>query len=297
MLAEEGEGGWRLLAPRPLDALRLDETVHPLRPLKVPEGAETNLPPGLVPVGLPHPGLKAKPAPLPPFWYWESLCQWLAEDAPKGFCPEGQEGPALEVRTHVSLVPETGTAEEGALFQTQGLRFAQRAPVGFRRVALSLWPDDPVELEGIHPLGGERRLAYWWAGGPGIPPLPEEVVKGVLRHRAARVVLLTPGLFGGAFLPQGGSIGGGQVVAALVGRAVPVSGWDLKRGRPKPSRRAVPAGSVYFVRLPEGWGEEEVCDWLGSVWFKNISDGEQDRRDGFGLAVVGVWKGDFLVWG
>jgi hypothetical protein len=31
-----------------------------------------------------------------------------------------------------------------------------------------------------------------------------------------------------------------------------------------------------------------VSAWLEKVWWKEISDDEQDRRDGFGLAVVGV---------
>ena len=296
LLAEEAGEGWRLLAPRPLDALRLGERMYPLRPLGVPEGAGTNLPEGLFPVGLEDPSLKEKPAPLPPFWYWESLLQWLKEDAPKGFSPEGHGGPVLEVRTHVSLDPLTGTGREGALFQTQGLEFARKEAGEVRRLALVLWPDDGWTLEGVHPLGGERRLAHWWAGGPSMPEVPEEVVEGVLRHRAARVVLLTPAFFAEAYLPAGREISGARVVGALVGRAVAVSGWDLREGKPKPSRRAVPAGSVYFVRLPEAWGDEAVRNWLDSLWFRNISHGEPDRRDGFGLAAVGVWDGNLRAW-
>lgn len=64
LLAEEEQGEWRLLVPRPLDALRLGETVHPLRPLKVPEGAGTSLPQGLTPVGLPRPHPKGKASPF-----------------------------------------------------------------------------------------------------------------------------------------------------------------------------------------------------------------------------------------
>ena len=86
------------------------------------------------------------------------------------------------------------------------------------------------------------------------------------------------------------------VVAAVVGRPVAVSGWNLKEGKPKPSRRAVPAGSVYFVRFPEAWGEGEVRDWAGKVWFQNLSEEEQDRRDGFGLAALGLWDGKLRRW-
>lgn len=298
LLAEAEGEGWRLLLPRPLDAVRIGEAVYPLVPLRLPEGAGTNLPAGLLPVGLDPEAPRGKPEPMPPFWYWESFQAWLLEDTPEGFRPEGHGGPTPEVRTHVSLDPSTGTGLEGALFQTQGLEFGRREEKKgeVRRLALVVWPEDGLEVEGVHPLGGERRLAYWRQGGPAIPPVPREILEGLLRHRAARVVLLTPAFFAGAFLPRGGSLVGAQVEAAVVGRAVVVSGWDLGEGKPKPTRRAVPAGSVYFLRLPEEWDEAQVRAWLDAVWFRNLSDGEQDRRDGFGLAAVGVWSGVPLEW-
>lgn len=290
LLAEEGKEGWRLLLPRPLDALRLGETLYPLRPLELPRGAGTNLPEGLLPVGLPSPSLKEKPAPLEAFWYWESFLRWLLEDAPEGFSPEGHGGPTPETRTHVSLDPAAQTAREGFLFQTSGLEFAR----GRNRLALVLWPEE--EVEGVFPLGGERRLAFWRKGGPGVPPLPEALVQSLVQSKAARILFLTPAFLEGAYLPKGGAFRGARVVAAVVGRPQAVSGWDLREGRPKPSRRAVPAGSVYFVRLPEAWGEAEVRSWAGGIWFQNLSDAEQDRRDGFGLAALGVWDGKLRKW-
>ncbi|MEZ0348117.1 MAG: type III-B CRISPR module-associated protein Cmr3 [Thermus sp.] len=295
LLAEEGEGGWRLLVPRPLDAVRLGERVYPLRPLEVPPGAGCNLPEGLVPVGLPSPSLKEKPGSLPAFWYWESFLDWLLQDAPQDFEPKGHAGPEREVRTHVAL-SEWGAAREGALFQTSGLEFARKEKGAFRRLALALWPEDGKDLEGVYPLGGERRLAYWRRGGPPLPPLPEAVLAGLLRHRAARVVLLTPGFFRGAYLPEGKAFFGAEAVAAVVGRPVVVSGFDLAKERPKPSRRAVPAGSVYFLRLPEAWGEGEVRAFAERVWMQNLSEEDQDRKDGYGLAALGVWSGEPFRW-
>ncbi|MDW8358552.1 type III-B CRISPR module-associated protein Cmr3 [Thermus sp.] len=299
LLAEEAETGWRLLAPRPLDALKLGERVYALRPLEVPEGAGTNLPQGLFPVGLPKTGLKGKPSPLPAFWYWEDWQRWLLEEAPEGFQPKGHGGPTLEVRTHVSLRPEAGTAREGALFQTSGLEFAYRRGEGDgrpHRLALALWPEDGVEVEGIHPLGGERRLAYWRRGGPPLPPMPSGLLEALWEHRAARIVLLTPAFFRKGYLPEKDAFLGAQVVGAAVGRPVVVSGWDLKEGRPKPTRRAVPPGSVYFVRLPGEWSREEVRAFAEKVWLQNLSEEETDRKDGFGLAALGVWSGKPWRW-
>jgi len=71
-----------------------------------------------------------------------------------------------------------------------------------------------------------------------------------------------------------------RVVSASVAGAVPVSGWDMARRGPKPSRFAVPAGSVYYLdgtitNLP-------TC----------LADSEQDRRQGWGCYLTGVWSHD-----
>jgi CRISPR-associated protein Cmr3 len=59
--------------------------------------------------------------------------------------------------------------------------------------------------------------------------------------------------------------------------------------RPKPSRRLVPAGSVYFLKLD---GSDAAIDqFIDATWLQAISDDEQDRRDGFGLALFGAWDG------
>lgn len=285
-----GGRGWRLLAPRPLDALKLGEALYPLRPLELPQGAGTNLPEGLSPVGLPSPALKEKPAPLPAFWYWESFLEWLLQDAPAGFAPRGHEGPVPETRTHVALDPAAQTAREGFLFQTSGLEFV-------RGGAASPWCSGPRgrSPRGSSPWGGEapRLLAERRArgsspargGGGGAPP-----------PQGGPPRLPHPRLLGEAYLPKGRAFQGASVVAAVVGRPLAVSGWNLKEGKPKPSRRAVPAGSVYFVRLPEAWGEGEVRDWAEKVWFQNLSEEEQDRRDGFGLAALGLWDGKLRRW-
>jgi CRISPR-associated protein Cmr3 len=74
--------------------------------------------------------------------------------------------------------------------------------------------------------------------------------------------------------------------AALVGRPETISGWDFHARAPKATRRLVPAGSVLWLTL-EG-DPEKRCEWLERVWMQNVSDDETSRRDGFGLAVVGV---------
>jgi CRISPR-associated protein Cmr3 len=49
-------------------------------------------------------------------------------------------------------------------------------------------------------------------------------------------------------------------------------------------KRISPAGGVYFFEIAEG-----SASGLADRWLESVSDDEQDRRDGFGLAAWGVW--------
>ena len=77
--------------------------------------------------------------------------------------------------------------------------------------------------------------------------------------------------------------------AAAVGRPLIVSGWDMLAKKPKPSRRLAPAGSVYFVDLS---GVDDIEAWVRGRWMKVLPEqpNQQSRCDGYGLAVVGVWR-------
>lgn len=298
LLAERKEKGWELLAPTPADAVLLSQGkesfLYRLVPLRL-GNAETNLPEGLFPVGIPHPDNKSKPLSLPRFWYWSALERWLLEPplkAEQSGEELGHNGPQGEVRTHLKLDPETQTAEEGYLFQTSGLEFTHLPPSAplsqAQRLALAVWVEGAPG--GVFPLGGERRLAIWWNESIPLPQPPAELLQLLVQHQAARVIFLTPAAFRAGYLPMDGRLHGAGIEAVALGRAVVASGWDLEHHRPKPSRRLVPAGSVYFVRFA-GWSEAQIEEWLHGVWMQNLSDEAQDRLDGYGLAVVGSWTG------
>jgi CRISPR-associated protein Cmr3 len=195
---------------------------------------------------------------------------------------------------------------DGMLFQTAGLRFLQKGkiPLAPRRFALSLWCQGAtvagrcLELrQQLAPLGGERRLARWSPASEGWPEMPGELKETIVESRRARLVLLTPALFEHGPLPawSGGAwpLGKGvnvSIRAAAIPRPEVVSGWDLAKGTAKPTRRLVPAGSVYFVEL--AGTPEALRQWCEETWLACVSDDAQDRRDGFGLAVLGTWKED-----
>ena len=70
-----------------------------------------------------------------------------------------------------------------------------------------------------------------------------------------------------------------RLVCAAVARAEVVSGWDMARWQPKPSHRAAPTGSVFWLDVPQGAGPQ--------LWGRSMCTG-QWLRDGWGVCVVGT---------
>lgn len=294
-LDHHGEiGGW--LAPAPADALLIaDDDGRPLRrqlaPLAAPAEARHNLPADLMLIG-PRRYDPKKPLPAPPrFWHWGELARWLQApaDGPVALEDLGLRGPAEDRRTHVRINPEALTAEEGFLFQTIGLDFSEGA-----RLALAVVADRALAYSGgLAPLGGERRLVTWRPSEQSPPPPPAELLTAIAETGHCRVVLLTPAHFAQGFRPawllepRHGVTP--TLKAALVPRPQVVSGWDFEVGRPRPTRRLAPAGSVFFLKL--GGQAEAIKTWVTKLWLETISDSPQDRADGFGLAIVGTWSG------
>lgn len=226
-----------------------------------------------------------KPAAGPRWWRWKSLLEWLErppaavwDDAP---AEVGVDDFDRERRTHVAIDSGTQTAEDGALFQTEGRRlvtFASRGGSARTVVRYALLARSGTDLEpGLVPLGGERSAAFLRT-----LPVPDLSCPAALRRLEkganARVVLLTPAIFAEGSVPA--TIHGARVIAAHVDRPDVVSGWDFAENRPKPTRRMAPAGSVYWVEVPD-------AGWAARAWLEPAST-DAERRDGFGLTVVGV---------
>ncbi len=319
--------------PAPLDALLMGlgsessgYELYRLRPEQLRKGELTNLPEGLEPVFAPEDAPKGKPASMPAFWKEEQFMKWLVDELQGPIFVEspadlGIEGLPRDYRTHVKIDSQSQTAEESMLFETSGLAFVyaetrreregsvrgERAQLsGLRELSLLIRVrGEPPEgcgqkmdalLGGVHPMGGERRLALWKVANEDVWPAepPEGLVEKVVEDRRARLVLLTPADFNAngnkePYLPPGKHFGGAKVRAAAVGRPLTVSGWDMLAKKPKPSRRLAPAGSVYFVDLS---GVDDIEAWVRDRWMRVLPEqpNQQSRCDGYGLAVVGVWR-------
>jgi len=244
--------------------------------------------------------IKEKTHPRPSrYWRWKPYRDWLASpmDGPEILKDLGIVNLHQESRTHVSVSPETQAALPGALFQTSGLEFTYlERDEGTRAVLseakrLALWLETDADIrKGIGFLGGERRITRWREVQTAFKNPPPDIIRKIIDERACRLILLTPACFYSGFLPEWIiSKFGVHIEAAIVNRYQTISGWDYELGEPKPTRRLVPAGSVFFLKLDSG--ESNIKKFVDAVWMNSISDDEQDRRDGFGLAILGTWDG------
>ncbi|HGX94025.1 MAG TPA: type III-B CRISPR module-associated protein Cmr3 [Candidatus Tenderia sp.] len=308
-----------VLFPAPQDALLLRLDSHDekqairvaLRPTKRFQSVQTNLADGLRPVA-PDTDTRTKRHPKSPaFWRWQEMRTWLQapQEGMVTLSDLGVRPLPTDVRTHVSIQATSGTAEEGALFQTAGLTFVHvpgteqsdgHAHQGQPRLAeaaelaLVIQTDAPLQSH-LGALGGERRLAAWKASDENmLPACPDEVRKAIKTTKRGRLILVTPAHFKRGFLPtwvceQHPSGIKLRIAGAAVGRPVHVSGWDYKERAPKPTRRLAPTGSVYFFEIEEG-DDAAIERFIDEIWLGSISDDAQNRRDGFGVALLGTWK-------
>ena len=231
---------------------------------------------------------------------------------------------SLDTRIHIQMDADRYTAAEGALFETVGLEFlikttnsdSKLSLSAVERLALVVDVDEdylknhPIGgrllsmYEGPSYLGGERRIVNWQRvkQETQLPccseNLKERIITHIRTHNACRLILLTPGYFERGYRPQwfieharqqyGLQI---ELAAIAIQRPVVVSGWDMQHGKPKRSRRLAPAGTVLFLNFPER-AADKIERWVRDMWLHSISEDEQDRYDGGGLAIFGTWSGE-----
>ncbi len=307
-----------------------DKSLLALRPIDDDSYGKNNgcdLPMELVPALLPASvGDDFKPGKTPAFWSTKRMAEWLADSSGQigttstfeDWGDEYLESMPQEERTHAKIFPDFGAASDGDLFSTMALDFSRTDRDGVIRIALRVQPDTKFEgeirqLNSMHPCGGERRLVRWQANSKANWNIPESLKVAFAKAdqsgiRRVRLVLATPGLFEGLDGNQQGWKPGWlaetehgyvgcppgtttrlRLVSAVVDRWRAISGWSLERGQvgAKAVRRMVPAGATYFL---EATGKEPLSDLATNLWLQSVCDNEQDQRDGFGVALWGLWN-------
>ncbi len=301
--------------------------LHQLVPLKMRNGiAYTALSyeqkPTLALVGLVHPKPDKPAKQLPLYWHWEAFERWLidpaAECGPVTLHKQGHNGPQREQRVHVSIDATTRAAYDGRLFGTSGLEFthieqnrettqASDTLRNAKRLALAVSVDEENSFadnmrDGLAAFGGERRTASWRKSTITLPICPPAIEKAIVTSssKACRIILLTPAYFTNGYLPtwltQPRYGVTPELRATAVQRPHVLSGWDIENRRPKPTRRLAPAGTVLFLKL--NGSDEAIKQWVHELWMQCVSDDaeqekDENRQDGFGLAAIGTWSGNF----
>ena len=212
--------------------------------------------------------------------YWldgAGLTQYLAGQTPdpKHFVAEGclwlREG-----RFGVGIDSAVQRPEEGLLYQAEYLRLSDG--VGLLAEVIGL-DETPWAQAGLLSLGGEMRAArYSVVSRPTSWPAS---ALGETRASGLKIYLATPVYFRDGWQSRAWAVDASELklVAAAVPRAVSAGGWDMARNRPKPTRRYVPAGSVYYFENP------------AQAWEPPVSLGDDASEDqmGFGCYFTGRW--------
>jgi CRISPR-associated protein Cmr3 len=129
-------------------------------------------------------------------------------------------------------------------------------------------------------LGGEGRLAKLT-----LSALPAGLAAPTfsIQPQGLILYLLTHGDFNGQTEPVWSDIHPNlRCISACIGKAVREGGWDYATGKPKPLKSLVPAGSCYFVTVPES----DLAALVATLHGKHIG---QRTKFGYGEIAVGLW--------
>jgi len=313
LLSRDGQ----IVLPRPKDAHFAGNHTIPTRLEPCAEMAEyCDLPDGLLPV-MPPLDVLSTSAPhqrttgnllgkcRKKFTYWpkEAMLKWLERSDPGDL--EDIAGLPDEERIGIQIDPNLGTAQSGFLYAVRLRSFEEKLDNCRHNYSL-IARINATEEDACLPvgsLGGERRLTVVSPVDPDLDMwvrCPTSLKAALSTARRVRMVLATPAMFsdgwrpgwisqsgrGASPLPTGIAKVKLRLVAAAVGHREPVSGWGVRENRPREIRWLAPAGSVYFFEVEDG-GDASAL-WRDS-WMQPMSDNEQDRRDGLGLALWGTW--------
>jgi CRISPR-associated protein Cmr3 len=191
----------------------------------------------------------------------------------------------LEPKVGIGLNKDTRTANDGQLYRVGMRRLDQLSfAVGFEFEQLNNIPS-------LIRLGGEGKAVQCKS------IVSKEICQKIsipmppIVGKRFKLYLATPALFTDGWKPswmttdysehQGINV---RLLAAAVGKAVPVGGFDIQKKVPKAMRKAVPAGSVYYMELENEKDNTRLEELFHQ---KSISEIADSQLQGFGITFVG----------
>jgi CRISPR-associated protein Cmr3 len=168
----------------------------------------------------------------------------------------------------------TGSSREGMLYRVGMARPATKdSYFGFSITFENL---DFTKSEGFLKLGGEGKIASFETTEMSMIDLPK------IEGDCFKIYFATPCIFKNGWLPdlQSGiwKEFGLKITGVATGKPISLGGFDMKNG-PKPMKKALPAGSVYYVEAAHN-----VENAVLAIHGKCISD--ERAEQGFGLAYI-----------
>jgi CRISPR-associated protein Cmr3 len=123
--------------------------------------------------------------------------------------------------------------------------------------------DNRMSEQGIIATGGESRFAYYEK----IDTADNITARQEHRGRV-KLILQTPAYFSDGCQPKGGwgqLMGEAKLISFAINGYESISGWNIVMRKPRPMRRLVPAGSVFYfedvTNLPDALTENDGDDY------------------------------------
>ena len=277
--------GDKICLPLPLDYVKEkdseDSEVFVLNPFENPAGSLSNCPTKLLLKSHDNKELENLANGL---IQYDKFIKYLTGELESFFADDISEDIFAEPKIGIGRDNCTRTSDESKLYR-----------VGMRRIKnLSFIVDfDFLTLpgSGLMRLGGEGKAVSYQT-------INVFLEKPKLQSAKFKLYFSTPVFFQNGWLPgwlmenpETKKISGIyeglelELLAAIIGKPIFIGGFDMKNKTPKPMRKVVPAGSVYYFELKNG-DLNKVVDLFHA---KSISE-FGTKKEGFGVSFVGVFK-------
>ena len=227
------------------------------------------------------------------YWEQEKLQKYLLQDYSS--ITQYTKADTLylrESRYGIDVDNARQTVKEGQLYQTEFIRCQEY-------IGLYTEVNGVSDLGGnLIGIGGENRAAQChhldqqkkidWG------KFTQDLEHQLQKADGFKIYFATPTIFESGWIPNwlskndlSGAYHGIQLqlVAASIPRYQTIGGWDVAYNRPKPTNRAIPAGSVYYFT-----SSVKPSEIIKAFHWQNIADESSDAQIGFGLSLVGAWN-------
>lgn len=188
---------------------------------------------------------------------------------------------------YLSFEPKIGISRDRYNTENKQLyRINQTRPESKKGKLNFLLEYDNIEIEDatyLSRMGGEGKLAF----------IEEDTIskdnieKPIINEEEQAIVkmyLASPAIFEAGWEPTLDD--GIEVIATAMGDIQNIGGWDAKLKQPRPMYKAVPAGSVYYLK-----GKKEVlAKFIATYHGKKLIQADNFANQGFGLVYFGKVK-------